>query len=220
MSKRTPKARRNPAETRERLVGAAVSLMLRRGYAATSVDDICAEAGVTKGSFFHHFESKEALGRAAVEWWGAFGTALYAEAWKDEGLDPFDQIRRFFGIMIGFTEREDQVCTCMVGMMSQELAQTHPTMREECARQLELWTANCAALLAAAKAKHAPGADFDPEAVAWYLNSLWQGSMLVGKTENRPEIIRSNLRLALAWVEGLLTQPEIRNPKSEPESLT
>jgi TetR/AcrR family transcriptional repressor of nem operon len=209
MSKPTPKTRRNPAETRERLIGATVTLMLRQGYAATSVDDICSEAGVTKGSFFHHFENKEAIGKAAVEWWGAFGTALYAEAWKEVDLDPLDQIRRFFGIMIGFTEREDQVCTCMVGMMSQELAQTHPAMRGECARQLELWTANCARMLAAAKEKHAPEAPFDPEAVAWYLNSLWQGSMLIGKVEERPALIRSNLRLALAWVESLLTnQPK------------
>ena len=212
MSERLPKSRRNPAETRERLIGATVTLMLRQGYAATSVDDICAEAKVTKGSFFHHFTSKEAIGTAAVEWWGAFGTALYAEAWKEVDLDPLDQIRRFFGIMIGFTERDDQVCTCMVGMMSQELAQTHPAMREECARQLDLWTANCTRMLSAAKEKHAPEAPFDPEAVAWYLNSLWQGSMLVGKVEERPALIRSNLRLALAWVEDLLTKPSKRRP--------
>lgn len=212
MKKAPPKTRRNPAETRERLIGATVRLMLRQGYAATSVDEICAEAGVTKGSFFHHFENKESIGRAAVAWWGAFGTALYAEAWKDDGTDPLDQLRRFFAIMIGFTEREDQVCTCMVGMMSQELSQTHPAMREECGRQLQLWTANCARMLAAAKARHAPEAGFDPEDVAWYLNSLWQGSMLVGKAENRPEVIRSNLRMALAWIESLLLKPDSSNP--------
>ncbi len=203
----TKKVRRNPAETRQRLVDATVRLMLRQGYAATSVDDICSEAGVTKGSFFHHFANKEVVGRTAVEWWGALSTSLYAEAWKDEGRDPLEQIRHFFDIMIGFTREEDETVTCMVGMMSQELSQTHPAMREECARQLELWTANCARMLAAAKAKHAPSADFDPESVAWYLNSLWQGSMLVGKTEDRPEIVRSNLRLGLAWVESLLTKP-------------
>lgn len=186
---------------------ATVQLMLKRGFAATSVDQICAEAGLTKGSFFHHFSSKEAIGQAAVEWWGVFGTAQYAEAWKDESLDPLEQLHRMFDIMIGFTEREDQVCTCMVGMMSQELAQTHPVIRESCAKELDLWTANAVKLLATAKQKHAVTRDFDPEAVAWFLNSLWQGSMLVGKVKQQPEIIRSNLQLARSFVDGLFHQP-------------
>ena len=44
-------------------------LVRRQGYAATSVDEICAAAGVSKGAFFHHFASKEALGIAAAEQW-------------------------------------------------------------------------------------------------------------------------------------------------------
>lgn len=197
------KRERNPVETRERLVTATVGLMLRQGFAATSVDQICADAELTKGSFFHHFESKEAVGRAAVEWWGSFGTALYAEAWKDTDLDPLEHFHRMLDIMIGFTEREDQVCTCMVGMMSQELAQTHPAMRVECERQLNLWTDNAAKMLAAAKAKHPPVTDFDPVELAWFLNSLWQGSMLIGKTCQTPAMIRRNLQLARNYVDGL-----------------
>ncbi len=206
MSKKaaTPRKERNPAETRQRLVDATVQLMLRQGFAATSVDQICGEAGLTKGSFFHHFASKEAIGKAAIEWWGAFGTALYAEAWKDEDLDPLEKLHRMLDIMSGFTEHPDQVCTCMVGMMSQELAQTHPAMRVECARQLDIWTANVAKILTAAKAKHSPAADFDPEEIAWFLNSLWQGSMLIGKTCQTPEMIRRNLQLARRFVDGLL----------------
>lgn len=204
MSKPSPaKATRNPAETRERLVGATVQLMLKQGFAATTVDQICAEAGLTKGSFFHHFENKEALGKAAVEWWGVFGTALYAEAWKNPELDPLKQLHAMFDIMSGFTLREDQVCTCMVGMMSQELAQTHPAMREECTRQLDLWTSNVAKMLTAAKKKHKPRAKFDPVQIAWFLNSLWQGSMLIAKTRQTPEMIRHNLKLARDYVDGL-----------------
>ena len=60
-----PKRERDPAATRQRLIDATVRLMLRQGFAATSVDRICGEAGLTKGSFFHHFESKEAVGKAA-----------------------------------------------------------------------------------------------------------------------------------------------------------
>ncbi len=197
------KKARNPAETRGKLVGATVQLILKQGFAATSVDQICTEAGVTKGSFFHHFESKEAIGKAAVEWWGEFGTNLYAEAWKDEGLDPLEQLHRMLDIMGGFTERPEEVCTCVVGMLSQELAQSHPAMRAECEKQLDIWTVNVAKMLQEAKAKHQPTAQFDPVEIAWFLNSLWQGSMLIGKTRGTPEMIRQNLRLARAWVDGL-----------------
>ncbi len=197
------KRERNPAETREKLVLSTVRLVLKQGFAATTVDQICTEANLTKGSFFHHFESKEAIGKAAVEWWGAFGTSLYAEAWKDEGLDPLEQLHRMLDIMCGFTERPDEVCTCVVGMMSQELAQSHPDMRLECARQLDIWTENVAKMLQAAKDKHCPKGDFDPVEIAWFLNSLWQGSMLIGKTRQRPEMIRRNLQLARHYVDGL-----------------
>lgn len=199
------KKERNPAETRGKLVAATVQLILKQGFAATSVEQICAEAGVTKGSFFHHFESKEAIGKAAVLWWGDFGTNLYAEAWKDAGLDPLEQVYRMLDIMSGFTERTEEVCTCVVGMLSQELAQSHPAMRAECERQLDIWTANVARMLGEAKAKHKPKSDFDPVEAAWFLNSLWQGSMLVGKTRerHRQAMIRRNLQFAREWVGGL-----------------
>lgn len=204
---RAKKRERNPAETREKLVSATVRLILHQGFAATTVDQICSEAGTTKGSFFHHFENKEAIGKAAVAWWGAFGTALYAEAWKDEGLDPLDHLHKMFDIMCGFTERENEVCTCVVGMMSQETAQSNPAIREKCEQQLDVWTENVAKMLTAAKRKHSPAVDFDPEEIAWYLNSLWQGSMLISKTRRKPEMIRRNLQLARSYVDSLFHKP-------------
>ncbi len=197
------KRERDPAATRQRLVGATVQLMLKQGFAGTSVDLICKEAGMTKGSFFHHFTSKEAIGKAAVEWWGQMGTALYAEAWQDTTLDPLEQLHRMFDIMIGFTKRPDEACVCMVGMMSQEMSATNPTMQAACAKELKRWTDNVAKMLTAAKKKHRPKTKFDPVTVAWFLNSLWQGSMLVGKTCQSQEMIRHNLKLARGYVDGL-----------------
>lgn len=198
---------RNPAETRRKLIEAAVGLMLRQGYGATSVDGICEAAGVTKGSFFHHFESKEAIALAGVEWWGRMGTELYAEAWRDDRADPLDQLRAMLEIMISFTGRPGMPCVCMVGMMSQELAQTTPAVREACARELQVWTGNVARLLTAAKVKHRPAVDFDPEAAAWFLNSLWQGSMLIGKTRGNQSMIAGNVRMARSWVDSLFKAP-------------
>lgn len=197
---------RNPEETRQRIVRAAMTLILRKGYNATTVDEICAASGLTKGSFFHHFPNKDALGQAAIEAWGTLGTALYAAAWEDASADPLDQIHRFFDIMSGFTE-DEAVCTCVVGIMSQELAQSHPALRAACRTELERWTDNTTRMLAAAKEKHAPHADFDPKDIAWFLNSVWQGSMLVGKTCGTPQMIRHNLRLARACVDALFSDP-------------
>lgn len=198
------KRERDPATTRQRLIDATVRLMLQQGFSGTSVDQICKEAGMTKGGFFHHFENKEALGTAAVEWWGRMGTALYAEAWKDTTLDPLEQLHRMFDIMVGFTRRTDEAaCVCMVGMMSQEMSATNPAFQAACDKELNLWTDNVAKMLTAAKKRHKPKTKFDPVQVAWFLNSLWQGSMLVGKTCRSQELIRHNLKLARSYVDGL-----------------
>ena len=198
---------RNPSESRKGIVDATIQLILKQGFAATTVEQICAEAGLTKGGFFHHFASKEAVGRAAIQAWGDFGTALYAEAWKNPKLDPLKQLHRMLDIMSGFTQEPDKVCTCVVGMLAQELAQSHPALREECARQLEIWTENVAKILSNAKSRHKPKRRFDPHEVAWFLNSLWQGSMLVAKARQAPEMTRANLRLARACVDDLFERP-------------
>src|SRR6516164_5841126 len=67
-------------ETRARLLDAARDVIRAKGYAGSTVDDICAAAGVSKGSFFHHFDSKEELGIAALERFGAMAPPLFAPA--------------------------------------------------------------------------------------------------------------------------------------------
>jgi TetR/AcrR family transcriptional repressor of nem operon len=196
---------RNPAETRQRLLDAARQHMLERGFSATGVDEICRLAGVTKGAFFHHFASKEELGREALAAWAAFGEAIYAQAYAEPARYPLDHVHRFFEIMIGLTERKDQTLTCLVGMLSQELALANSALRECCEGHLTEWARIAARMLAEAKAAQKPRVNFDPEAVAWFLNAVWQGSMLIGKTRQTPEMIAANLRQARAYVDGLFS---------------
>lgn len=56
-------------ETRGKILEAAIRLFSNRGFNTASVDDICAEAGVSKGAFYHHFESKQALFLALLDGW-------------------------------------------------------------------------------------------------------------------------------------------------------
>ena len=206
------KSTRNPALTRQKLLDAKIVLMLRQGFAASSVDQIFAEARVTKGSFFHYFQSKEAIARAAVDAFAQMGTDLYTPAWSDPALDPLQQLHRLLDIMISFNQRTDEPCVCMVGMMSQELSRTNPEMRAICTRHLTDWADRVTVMLTEAKKCHPVRVDFDPERVSWFLNSLWQGSMLIGKTRESPQMVISNIELARQFIDSLFDPPNTNKP--------
>src|SRR6266498_4770262 len=90
----TRRAAEHPV-VRQRLLDAARDLMLRDGFTATGVADICAAAGVTKGSFFHYFESKDAIGAAALMSFGADLGAAFATAAFQSDPDPLRRIEGY-----------------------------------------------------------------------------------------------------------------------------
>jgi AcrR family transcriptional regulator len=87
-------------ETRSNIIEASINLFSNRGYNAASVDDICAEAGVSKGAFYHHFESKQALFLALLDdWLQTIDTAI--ETSKDKPVpEIFMQLTEAFPYII------------------------------------------------------------------------------------------------------------------------
>src|SRR6202451_59122 len=79
-------------ESKTRLLNAALHVIRAKGYSATRVEDICEAAGLTKGSFFHHFDSKEALALAAADYWIEGTGALFASAPYHAPADPLDRL--------------------------------------------------------------------------------------------------------------------------------
>ena len=195
------------SETRQRLLDAARSLMLQRGFNATGIDQICTEAKVTKGAFFYYFPSKEALGQAALAEWAACGTSIYAQAKAEPMLAPLDHLHRFFEIMEGLVLHTPGQLTCLVGMFSQEMSAANPVLREACSQYLSDWAEWAELLLREAKAALPPTTDFDPAEVAWFLNCIWQGGMLIAKTRQQPALLVQSLRHARAYVDGLFYGP-------------
>ena len=82
---------------REKLLDAAFVLIREKGYSATSVDELCAAAGVTKGAFFHHFQSKTALAVAAANRWSEVSTTFFQAAPYHEHRDPLDAVTAISG---------------------------------------------------------------------------------------------------------------------------
>lgn len=195
-------------EKKVRLIEAAVRLMLRHGYAATSVDDICAKAEVTKGSFFYYFSSKEEICLAAMEAWSGYWLGILDEAGFDRIPDPLDRVEHLFRVMEGAYLNPDVDPGCMIGTVAQECSLPSEKFRAICEAHLEVWKVNTSRLLSEAKAAYPPHTDFDADEVAWWLCSFVQGTLLVAKTQRDRAIVNSNIKHCRAYVMSLFGRKE------------
>ncbi len=190
--------------TKRALLEAVVQLMLAHGYTATTVDQICAKAGVTKGGFFHYFRNKEEIARAALDFFSCRQTEAFASIGFDKIDDPIDRLRLLFDGMEKMCGSSDTPDACLVGMMAQELAESNDAVRGCCEGHFGDFADMIATLLKAAKKAAPNAAKFDPKSVAWMTLSLMQGSMLVGKTKQDRKLILQNLRHARSYIDSLL----------------
>ena len=118
-----------PNNARTKLLQAALGVIRTKGYTATTVDELCAAAGVTKGAFFHHFDSKEALAVAAADFWSETTGALFAAAAYHDQADPLDRVLGYIDFRASLLAGPVEAFTCLVGTMVQEVFGTssgHP----------------------------------------------------------------------------------------------
>jgi len=119
-----------------KLLDAALSLLREKGFSATTVDDLCARAGVTKGAFFHHFKSKQELGVAAADHWSAVTGALFEQAPYHDHEDALDRVLGYIELRRALLEGDIPEFTCVVGTMVQEAFAQHPEIRDACAASI------------------------------------------------------------------------------------
>ena len=123
-------------DARSKLLDAALSVIRAKGYSATTVDELCAAAGVTKGAFFHHFKSKDALGVAAAGYWSETTDALFAEAPYHDHADPLGRVLGYVAFRKALLQGGVSEFTCLVGTMVQETYETSPAIRDACDRSI------------------------------------------------------------------------------------
>jgi TetR/AcrR family transcriptional regulator, transcriptional repressor for nem operon len=190
-------------DSKTKLLDAALQLIRTKGYAATTVDDICHRAGVTKGSFFHHFKTKDDLALSATSYWEAMTEALFAGAPYHQHEDPLDRLLGYVELRGAMLQGELPDYTCLLGTLVQETYATHPEIRAACDRTLSRHVEALARDVEAAKKRHAPKARFSAESVGYFIQSALQGSFVFAKAKQSPEVVRENLKHLRRYLESL-----------------
>jgi TetR/AcrR family transcriptional repressor of nem operon len=179
------------SDTKEKLVDAARRLMLSKGYAATTVDEICEEAVLSKGSFYHFFSTKEEIGLAALEAFHQRGQKRLSEGPFTAVADPVERV-------FSFVDHAESVSKdlwsegCLLGTFAVDLAETHPAVRKRVSELFDKSIANLAKVFEpiASKNKNGPSA----QELAEHFISLLEGAIVLGKAYDDIKRIPESIR--------------------------
>jgi TetR/AcrR family transcriptional repressor of nem operon len=166
--------------TRDRLIESARYLFWERGFAATSMADLLNHAGVNSGSFYHFFESKEALLRAVLD--------TYLAALRPMVVDPAfaqteEPVARIFAILAGYRERilqTDCQYGCPLGRLALEIDPENRPAHKLIAENFQGWITAVRECIE--QLPTVPGGGTDPEALATYVLAVMEGGVMLSRS--------------------------------------
>lgn len=182
-TKQTPER----GDARTRLLEAARDVIRAQGFSATTVDQLCRTAGVTKGAFFHHFKSKDDIGVAAAAYWAETTSALFAGAPYHDHADPLDRLLGYIAFRKDIIQGDLAEFTCLVGTMTQEVYDSHPGIREACAASIFGHAATLEPDISLAMKTHKIEADWTAASLAAHTQAVLQGASSWPRPPARPK---------------------------------
>ncbi len=206
---------RSQSGAKTKLLDAALSVIRAKGYTATTVDDICQAAGVTKGAFFHHFDSKEDLAVAAADHFAQMADRVISTAPYRNLPDPVDRLLGYVDFRKAILQGTLPEFTCLLGTMVQEAYETHPSIREACDKHIGEHAAMVEADISEALRKYGIHAKWSAASLALYTQAVIQGAFILAKAKHGPEVAAACLDHLRRYLEMLFIQPKTRRKNHE-----
>jgi TetR/AcrR family transcriptional repressor of nem operon len=189
---------------------AALSVIRTKGYSATSVDELCAAAGFTKGAFFHHFKSKDELGVAAADHWSETTGARFVAAPYHDHAAPLDRVLGYLEFRKALLQGRLPEFTCLVGTMVQETYATTPVIRAACERSITGHAATLEADIEAAIRERNMTPGWTATSLALHTQAVLQGAFILAKATGGAEIAADSIDHLRRYIEllfGVGTEP-------------
>lgn len=194
----------NP-RAKEKLLEAAQDLILIKGFVATSLDEICKKAHLTKGSFFHYFKNKDDLAKTLLNRFCCSAQANIKQVCQCQGgeQDPLKKVYAHIDFATKMYQQPSMAKGCLLGSLAHELSDTHPEIRAICEEGFEQWAKLFREDLKQAKKKYVPKSSFDPRSLAEHFIAVIEGSQILAKAKRNRKIIENNIGHFRSYVESL-----------------
>jgi TetR/AcrR family transcriptional repressor of nem operon len=195
-----------PNGAKKKLLDAALRVIRTKGYEAATVDEMCLAAGVSKGSFFHHFASKEDLATAAAAHFSAAADARFAAAPYRAPEDARERLLAYVDFRTALLDGQLPDITCLLGTMVQETYATHPAIRDACDGYIRSHAADVARDIELAKRDRAPDAGWSAESLGLFTQAVIQGAFVLAKAHNDPAVAAECLTHLRRYLETQLPE--------------
>ncbi len=193
--------------TRQRILDAAERLVIENGFAATSVDQVIADSQTSKGSFFHHFDSKLALAQALVERYAAADVATLDEAIAAVEEASVDPVRRVLDFVQIFEDNADELMaaqsSCLYVSILTERQLVDSGTADQIVAAIETWRRALSRLVDAAFLARTI-TDVDAEVLADHVFVTFEGAFLLSRSTSEPNHMRTQLHVLRQLLAALL----------------
>ena len=168
---------------RERLLDAGLETLHRCGFNGCGVQEIAETAGVPKGSFYNHFESKEALGAAVLErYWEQRGGSML-RLLEGPDIGPRGRLCHYFAVLAANMANRGYTGGCLIGNLGAELSDHSELVRDGVARAFAGWTEALETCIQEGQNLGEISGDYDAALLASFLINAWEGAVLRAKVQ-------------------------------------
>lgn len=191
---------------RRKLLDAARSLIREKGYSKTTVDELCAKAGLTKGAFFHHFKSKDALGVAVANDWSEGTSTFFEAASYHKHSDPLDRVLGYLDFRKELLKGDLAEFTCLVGTLVQEVYETNPEISAACEASIAGHAAKIEVDIAEAMKRYRIHGSWTAESLALHTQAVLQGAFILAKAKRSAAVAAASIDHLRKYIELLFRQ--------------
>jgi TetR/AcrR family transcriptional regulator, transcriptional repressor for nem operon len=188
--------------TRERILGIAEAAVLAKGFGATSIDEVIAEAGLTKSGFFYHFKDKNVLAREMLRRYVETNDRLFDDIFEQLSDDPLQafliSLKLLAEVMADLPNGHPG---CLIASVCYQERLFDREVRDLTAQSVRDWNARFRRILDGIAAVHPPKEPVDLDDLADMVSCIVDGAIIMSKTLNDPRLLERQILIFRSCVK-------------------